>query len=471
MLRFKKQSQVNHQRKGFTLLITLVMGVSFLVIGLAIYRSSLANYTNVRRDYNSLNALATAEAGVDAAIASLNANTTYAGTSPSCPLNENPSGGVELYNDAVKGRAVYDSCIEAGSISNEKILWVKGRIYRPQTSTSPTATRTVKITLIGSTIPGTNYSVQTGPGGLIMSNSAQIANGAVYIGGKLTMSNTAQIGSAANPVNTQVGNYACPQPATSAFPSLCPTGQPITITNQARIYGDVYANGQTSTSGMSNGGLLGNSGVGAPSLPDYDRPAQKAAIAANLTATQASCSGSQQISWPANVRITGTVNLSNNCQITVNGPVWITGNLNLSNRSILRVAPGVTSAPVIMVDGSSGFTLSNQGTVAANAAGIGPRIITFWANAACSPDCTTLTGTQLANSQNQATINISNQGLGAPAELYARWSKVQVSNGGTVGKLLGQSIQFSNTGSISFGLGVNTTPGTTVWNVQYYERQ
>ena len=155
----------------------------------------------------------------------------------------------------------------------------------------------------------------------------------------------------------------------------------------------------------------------------------------------------------------------------MNGPVWITGNLNVSNRSILRIAAGVVSQPVIMIDGSNGFNLANQGTIAANAAGVGPKIITFWANAACSPDCTNLVGASLANSQNQATINISNQGLGAPAEMYARWSKVQISNGGTVGKILGQTIQFSNTGSISFGLGVNSAPGTTVWNVQYYERQ
>lgn len=470
-----KQLMVNktswHSRKGFTLLITLVMGVSFLVIGLAIYRSSLTNYSNVRKDYNSLNALAVAEAGVDAAIVSLNANTTYTGTSPSCPLNDSPSGGIELYNDTVKGRAVYDSCIESGSMANEKILWAKGRIYRPQMSSSPTATRMLKITLVASTVPGANYSVQTGPGGLIMSNSAQIANGAVYVGGRLTMSNTAQIGSTSNTVETQVANYVCPTPATSAYPSLCVTGQPIVLTNQAHIYGNVYANGQTNGSGMTNGGLVAGSGVAAPSLPDYDRAAQKAAVAANLTASQASCWGNQQISWPANVKITGTVNLSNNCQVTMNGPVWITGNLNISNRSILRVANGVASQPVIMIDGSGGLNIANQGTVAANSAGIGPKIITFWANATCSPDCTTLAGTQLANSQNQATINISNQGLGAPAELYARWSKVQISNGGTVGKILGQTIQFSNTGSISFGLGVGTTSGTTVWSVQHYERQ
>lgn len=466
-----QKTSIKKQRSGFTLLVTIVMGVSFLVIGLAIYQSSIINYTSVRRDYNSLNALAVAEAGVDAAIASLNSDSNYLGTTTTCPLDEDPAGSVELYNDSIKGRALYDSCITPGTIANEKILWAKGRIYRPQTSTTPTSTRTLKITLIASTIPGENYSVQTGPGGVIMSNSAQIANGSVYIGGKLTMSNTAQIGSVANPVDTFVAHYSCPEPATSAYPSLCSSGQPITIHNQAHIYGDVSANNQTNSGGMSNGGLIASSGVEAPDLPDYDRDTHKTAVAANLSGNEASCWGNQQITWPANVKITGTVNLSNNCQVTVAGPVWITGNLNISNRTVLRVANGVTSQPVIMVDGSGGFNLANQGTIAASSAGIGPKIITFWANSACSPDCVDLTGTALANSQNQATINVGNQGLGAPAELYARWSKVQISNGGTVGKILGQTVQFSNTGSISFGLGVNTSPGTTVWNVQFYERQ
>ncbi|QQS27345.1 hypothetical protein IPM44_02090 [bacterium] len=467
----KKKHSINRGKKGFTLLITLVMGGSFLVIGLAIYRSSLINYSNVRRDYNSLNALAVAEAGADSAIASLNANTSYSGTTATCPLSDNPTGGTELYNDAIKGRAVYDSCIQAGSIPNEKILWAKGRIYRPQSSTTPTATRTVKITLIASTLPATNYSVQTGPGGLIMTNSARISNGAVYVGGTLSMSNTAQIGSVATPVATQVAHYTCPVPATSAYPSLCSTGQPITLTNQAHIYGNVSANNQINGNGMTNGGLVASSGVPAPTLPDYDRASHKAAATNNLTGSQASCWGNQQITWPANVKITGTVNLSNNCQVTMSGPVWITGNLNISNRGILRIASGVTTTPAIMIDGSGGLNLANQGTVAANSAGIGPKIITFWANASCSPDCTSVTGTQLASSQNQATINISNQGLGAPAELYARWSKIQVSNGGTVGRLLGQTIQFSNTGSVSFGLGVGSTPGETVWSVQFYDRQ
>ncbi len=461
--------KTNPKRPGFTLLITIILGISFIMIGLAITQSSLANANFVRRDYNSLNALAAAEAGADAAITSLNANGAYTGTT-TCPIATNPSGGVEFYNDATKGRVVYDTCIQNGTISNEKILYSRARLYRPQASATPTATRTVKVTLIGSNTAG-NYSVQTGPGGLIMSNSAQISNGAVYVGGKITMSNTAKIGSVSNPVNTWAAYYNCPTPATAAYPQLCVTGQPISISNQAQINGEVRANNQTTTTGLVNPGLVANSGVAPVTLPDYNRAAQKSAVATTLTGAQASCSNNQSVIWPANVKITGNVSLSNNCQVTMYGNAWITGTLTLSNRSVIKLDNSILQQPTIMIDGAGGFNLSNQATLAANSASIGPQIITFWANSACSPDCVNLTGTGLANSQNVATITISNQGLGSAANFYARWSKVSVSNSGTVNKLLGQTIEFANTGAISFGLGGSTTQGATVWTVQYYDRQ
>lgn len=460
----------NRKPRGFTLLITLVLGISFVVVALAITQSSLANYNFVRRDYNSLNALTTAEAGADAAIASLNANGAYTGTSVTCPLPDNPSGSVEFYNDSTKGRAVYDTCITNGSLSNEKILYSRARLYRPATSSTPTSTRTVKVNLIGSNTSG-NYSVQTGPGGLILSNSAQISNGAVYIGGKITMSNTARIGSPTNPVNTWAAFYNCPTPATSSYPLLCTSGEPISISNQAKIYGEIRANNQTTTNGFNSPGLVANSGVAPVSLPDYDRTAQKNSVSATLSGAQASCSGNQSVSWPANVKITGNVTLSNNCTVTMYGNVWITGNVTLSNRSIIKLDNSITQQPTIMIDGSGGFNQSNQSTIAANSQSIGPQVITFWANSACSPDCVNLTGTGLANSQNVTTINIANQGLGSSVSFYARWSKVAVSNSGTVNKIIGQTVELANTGAISFGLGGTTTSGATVWTVQYYDRQ
>lgn len=458
---------IHNKPTGSTLLVVIITGIAFAVVALSISRLSLSNYNIVRRDYNALNALALAEAGADAALSALNADSSYTGTT-SCPLPSSPTG-TQLYSDTSKGRGIYESCIQAGSLANEKILYARGTIYLPQTNTSPTVQRTVRLVLVGSNNSG-NYSVQTGPGGLIMSNSAQISNGEVYVGGKITMSNSAQIGSPANPVKTSVGYYSCPTPATAAYPILCTSGQPISISNTAHIYGDVYANNQTNGSGMTQGGLLGSSGVANTTLPDYDRTAQKTAVSNTLTGAQASCSGSQKVSWPANVHITGNVSTANNCEITILGNAWVDGNITMSNRSIIKVDNTVITQPTIMIDGSTGFNLSNQATLAANAANIGVQIITFWSAASCSPNCTTVTGTDLANSQNTTTISINNQGLGAKTNFYARWSKIRIQNSGTVNKILGQTVELANPGSVSFGLGSSATLGATVWTVQYYER-
>src|SRR5262249_6014284 len=143
--------------------------------------------------------------------------------------------------------------------------------------------------------PAGNYSVQTGPGGLIMQNSSTITIGPIKVGGFLTMSNTSRIGSAAAPVGVGVANMRCPVPVNASWPQICPSGtqdNPITMNNSAHVYGDVQANGQINASALSNNGLVASSGVSEVVLPDYDRAAQKAAVTSTLTSGAASCSGS-----------------------------------------------------------------------------------------------------------------------------------------------------------------------------------
>lgn len=457
-------------QKGTTIMVSIIISITFLVVALAISSLALANYRSAKKSYVSLSALTVAESGIDQAIYQLNQDNTYTGTSPTCPLAASNSNPTSLFNDASNGKAIYETCITNGTTANEKILYSRGRIYLPTTAVTPFSERTVRVILTGSNTGG-NYSVQTGPGGLILSNSASITNGAVYVGGKIAMSNTATIGSVANPVNTWAAYYNCPVPATSAYPIPCNTGEPISISNTAHIYGDVRANNQTTTSKMSNGGLVASSGVANVTLPNYDRNAQKSAATNSMSAASASCSNNQTRTWPANLHITGgNVSLSNNCVVTMMGNVWIDGNLTTSNRAIIKIDDSVSSQPTIMIDGAGGYTMSNQSTLATNASQIGPQIITFWSAAACSPNCNDVTGSDLYNSQSVQTINIANQGLGAGANFYSRWSKVVVGNSGTVNKIIGQTVQLSNTGGISFGLNQSGGNSPYIYDVRYYER-
>jgi hypothetical protein len=142
----------------------------------------------------------------------------------------------------------------------------------------------------------------------------------------------------------------------------------------------------------------------------------------------------------------------------------------MSNTTRLIVDGSVgTTRPVIMVDGSSGASFSNSSQITENASGTGVEVITFYANSGCSPDCTTLTGTGLANSRAITTINLNNSSSAAHSIFYAYWTQVQVSNGGALGAIIGQTIRMSNTGTITFG--ASSGAEETTWVVKGYRRQ
>jgi hypothetical protein len=281
-----------------------------------------------------------------------------------------------------------------------------------------------------------------------MRNSANVSQGPIYIGGYLTMDNTSSIGTASLPIALSVANARCPVGGGATFPQICNTGtnpNPITINGtQPHVYGPVSANDQTNAyaSNMTGPGLVATSGVSAPALPGYDRVVQVNAVSTTWTPAQANCSGSgpsaiTSVTWPANLKITGDITISNSCTITVSGNVWITGSLTLRNSAIMKVGSGVTTQPTIMVDGSSGVVLQQTSSVATNATSVGMEFITFYSTNSCTTAttaatyCDSLTGTSLYNSQSLITINIGNQGAAAGSVFYAKYTEVTLGQGGS----------------------------------------
>ena len=457
---------------GYVLLLTLITAVALFIALSGIMSISTLNLSASKRSMYDISALDVAESGADNAIFQINLNPAYTGTNSSCPISSSGSNPITQYSDSIKGKGTYESCVTSGSISHELIVYVTGKVYRRTTDTSPIAVRKLKLVVEGS--PAGQYSVQTGPGGLIMSNSATIANGPINVGGYLTMSNTATIGSATSPIAVNVANDRCPSPATASYPQICDTNDhkpnPITMNNPgSHIYGNVSANEQSNGAQMSNTGLVSSSGVTAPVLPTYNRSAQKSAVTSTVTAAAASCNGNTTQTWAANLKISGNVTLANNCITYVSGNVWITGNFTMTQKAIIKPAATVTTQPVIMVDGSSGISLNNQSSVATNASSIGIEFITFYSTGACAADCATLSGTDLFNSQTVQTINIGNQGAAPGAIFYAYWSEVTVGQGGTIGAILGQTVNLGNSGNLSFIDLVST--GNYTYDVRYYEQQ
>ncbi|HSW37727.1 MAG TPA: hypothetical protein VLG37_05180, partial [Candidatus Saccharimonadales bacterium] len=378
-----------------------------------------------------------------------------------------PAGEVPLHNDG-KVRTTF-SVSMSGDDSLETVA-VTGKAYWPASST--TAARSVSIYVDLRPVTSGAFSVISGAGGLFMSNSSKVVGGDVFINGEINMSNSSQIGLSTNPVNVKVAHQICPNPADATYPRVCNSGengQPITISNTAHIYGQVKATNQTDGSGMSNPGLVGGS-VPPETLPTYDRNAQKAAVAHTITGAAASCSGSTTRTWQANTKITGNVTVSNKCKVTVEGDVWITGSLSISNNQteLIVADPLGNTRPNIMVDGVAGMTVSNSAALRTNSSGMGFGFYTFYSTAGCSPDCSTVTGTDLASSRSVTTILVNTSGDAANSLFYAYWSQVQLANSGQIGALIGQTIRLSNSGTITFGTGVST--GNVTWVVKGYRR-
>ena len=447
-------------QNGSIILVFIITLPFLILIALYYMQLSLTSFQVARLDQLHTEAQLAADAGADYAIQQISQDNDWSGT----------NGEVELMNSG-NMRTTYD--IDVTGDDNQKTAAITGRTFWPASET--TARRSVSLYVDLRPVTSGNYSVISGAGGLFMSNSSKIVGGDVFVNGEISLSNSAQIGLSTNPVNVKVAHQICPNPADATYPRVCnanENGQPISINNIARIYGEVKATNQVSGSGMSNPGLVSGSVTPEP-LPNYDRDAQKSAVSNNMTAAAASCSGNGATrTWPANTKITGNVSVSNKCKVTVEGNVWITGSLSVSNNDTELIVANAAGSdrPKIMVDSATGISLSNSASLRTNNIGTGFEFITFHSTASCSPDCSTVSGTDLANSRAITTININTSGNAANSVFYAYWSQVQLANSGQIGALIGQTIRLSNNSTITFGANINTGADVT-WVVNGYRKQ
>lgn len=446
----------NNERGSILLIFIIVLPFMLLI---AVYYSQLAltSFRVARQDQLRTAAQLAADAGADFAVGKIAQDNAWVGT----------GGEINLQNET-RTRTTYAVTV-TNTANNHKSLAVIGRSYTPASSTTPE--KTVKVTVDLRPISSGDYGIISGQGGLFMSNQAKIVGGDVFVNGEIRMSNSAQIGLSTKPVNVKVAHQICPNPPDATFPKVCTSGEfgePITIENPALIYGEVTATNQTSGARMSNPGLVAGSVTPKP-LPSYDRAAQKAAVTNTITGP-VNCSGSTNILWPANTKVVGDVNVSGKCTITVEGNVWITGSLKMNNTSVMKVADIVGSTPPnVMVDSAAGIDLTNSAILASNSVGTGFRIYTYWSNTTCTPDCTSVTGTDLFNSRDVTTIGLNNTASGPNTVFYAVWSQVSVGNSGAIGAIIGQTILMSNSATLTFGASAEIG-GPVTYVVQGYRR-
>lgn len=458
-------SKQHDTNQGFILVTVLISTLFIMTMGVISLQLIVSNLKSAKADQYRLSAQLAADAGLDDAIRRINLDGSWTG-----------SGGEQTLNNSNNVRTTYETTVASGSTNYQKFINVTAKSFYPASSTTPNFTRKFQVEMRG--VGSGNYSIVGGVGGLVLKNNAKIVGGKVFVNGNITMENNSQIGLdllgiPLIPVSVSAAHQSCPVVPDATYPRVCgpsENGQPISMAGtSSRIYGEVQATNQTNGAKMYAPGLVSGSPAPSP-LPVHDRDAQKAAATNNMTGSAAGCTLLGVKTWPANTKITGDVNLSGVCIITIEGDVWITGKLTISNTAIINVKAGVSSPPQIMVDGPDGVTIRNAAALNANLGGIGMRFITYASAAACSPDCANVTGPSLYNSRNLTTISIENSATAGETEFYAKWSKVSVKNGGNIGALAGQTVELANSSAITFGTSVSGFGGPVAWVVKSYKR-
>ncbi len=445
----------------------LIIAVAFMVIGTALLSFVLSQSTVTAVNVYGTNALMVAEAGVEQSLYELNNDSDFEGF----------SDNQEFINDPDQGYAVYRSSIADAPDGEAKIITSIAEVYRKVGDEQPISTRAIKATVVGTGSPG--YSVHTGPGGLLLSGSANISNSDVYVNGYIQLSGAAKIGTHSNPVEVKVANQRCPSGNNPGptYPSVCSIGEPISLAHSTNIFGTVCATGQVSV-GPNNNISGGSSGLGlqpgcvAPpvSPPGYNR----AAHISRVTTTGSGNSNSYvcnnwpfERTWPADLSLTGNVNIGGSCDIAISGDVYITGNLNIGGAARIRVDDSVgAERPTIIVDGN--IDVGGSAQIIANSQGTGIHFISFKTNAGCNPNCTNLTGNELKNSQNLLTVDVGGA-VNLPGIIFqSYWGRVRLAGSGNLGSAIGQTVDLNGAGTVTFGTALSS--GESTWSITSYQQ-
>jgi hypothetical protein len=458
--------KIYKRQEGVVLPSLLIFTLAFVVIGMALASFTISQHTQATRSVSNVNATMVAEAGIEQTLHQLNQNESFTGY----------SAEQEFFNNANQGRGTFVTEITDDTDSNTKYITSTGYVYKQDQSADPVSKKSVKVTAVGTSSEG--HSVHSGPGGLILTGSANITNADVYVNGTIDLNGASKIGTHSNPLEVSVAHQACPtgnNPGPS-YPEVCSSGQPIDLAWSTNIYGTVCATNQTST-GPNNNIKSGDGGQGlvpgctAPTIsqPAYDRQG-------HIDSVETTAAGNNNAyvcqqwpfdrSWPSNLKLTGNVNIASSCNLEVEGDVYITGDLNMGGAARITVAESAgTTRPVVMVDGK--ITAGGSAQIIANSEGTGIHFISYKSNASCGSDCTSLSGTELKNTQNLLTVDVGGA-VNLPGMIFqAYWGKAKIAGSGNIGAAVGQTVELSGSGTVTFGTGLSS--GSKTWTITSYQ--
>lgn len=469
MKRIKTPAPITNQR-GIVMITVLLFVMLLTFVGISLADLTIRQYVGTSDKVFTSNALLTAEAGAEQSIFELNTDNSFAGFTTE----------TSFFDDDSQGRGTYQTTITNGTGVNEKVIESTGKVYRYGTN-DVMSIRKVRISVVGTTAPG--YSVHTGVGGLVLGGSAAITNSSVYVNGTVTMSGAASIGTSSQPTTLYVAHQKCPTGASpgATYATVCTSGQPISMTGSSRIYGSVCATNQTQSVFGSASILTGTGGQGLiPScvapvtpMPTYDRAAHVASMTTTVAANNIDYNCSTWKSgvgfvrtMPANTQLTGNAAWNSSCDLTITGNVHITGNLTIGGNARIRIANSLAgSRPIITVDGN--ITVGGSSQLIPNTSGTSAHFISYRSSAACTPTCTTVTGNSLKSSETLTTVNVAGAGNYPGTIFQSYWSRVVLGGSGNMGSAIGQTVDLSGAGTITFGTTLGS--GTSTWTVRSYQ--
>lgn len=159
------------------------------------------------------------------------------------------------------------------------------------------------------------------------------------------------------------------------------------------------------------------------------------AIAGAGTITNGNTSVSSSQTFSTDRKIVGSLAISNNAVLTLNGILWVTGDMSISNNAKIRLDPSYgSSGGIIIVDGR--IIISNNGTV--EGSGSQGSHIMLISNGTVSP-------------QISLSSNVSSAILVAPT------GRVAMSGNATAKSVIADSITINNNSSVNYETGLANT--------------
>ncbi len=288
-----------------------------------------------------------------------------------------------------------------------------------------------------------NYGVQSGLGGLSMSNNSVVL-GNIYVNGTVTGSNNVVTGSvvSAGPSGSVTGIHA-----TSSMYAH-------TITNST-VDGDAYYQTLTSTT-VTGTKHPGSTDQPLISLPISDTLVAQwesdAAAGGSVTCTSGSYTISSNVTIgpkkiPCNLIISG-----NGTTVTLTGSVWATGNITISGTGgtgiLMKVADSIGNKSIAMIaENSSAPTTSSLITASGNS--------NFYGSTGNTGSYVMLISmnTSAEQSGSVVAVDISN-GAAGNILVYAPHGQIKLSNNVTLRELTAYKLTLINNSEVIYNIGL-----------------